>query len=127
MHSLDIFATVAALAKASVPASHQLEGVDLLPYFDGTKTTAPHERLFWRMGGGTKFAVREGDWKLVAEEPQRVQLFNLAADVSESNDIAAARPEVLARLQQAYNDWNKLDIAPAFESPRAKQLKKPAK
>lgn len=127
VHSLDVFATVAALAKATVPESHRLEGVDLLPYLDGTNTGAPHERLFWRIGGGTKFAVREGDWKLVFGGQQKVQLFNLAADVSESNDIAAAHPEVLARLRQAYDDWNTQNVAPAFESPRPNQPKKAPK
>jgi arylsulfatase A-like enzyme len=125
--SLDIFATAVALTGANVPAGHALEGTDLLPYLSGVRTGAPHERLFWRTGGGAKFAVREGDWKLVGGESDAAQLFDLAADLGESKDLAAERPEVLARLRQAYADWSKDNIAPLFQSPpgnRPKAAKK---
>ena len=121
--SLDVFATAVALSGATVPAGHALEGVDILPYLAGEKTGAPHARLFWRSGGGARFAVREGDWKLVGGEDGATQLFNLATDIGESQDLAAAKPEVLTRLRQAYDQWNQDNIAPAFESPRAKQPK----
>ncbi len=117
--ALDVFATAVALADAKVPASHRLEGVNLLPFLTGEKSGVPHERLFWRAGGGTRFAVREGQWKLVGEENSAPQLFDLAADIGESKDLAAGKPEVLARLQAAYAAWNKDNIAPIFESPRA--------
>ena len=119
MISLDVFATAVALAGAKVPDGHTLEGTNILPYLAGEQAGAPHERLFWRSGGGVKFAVREGDWKLVGGENGGVQLFNLAADVGESKDLAAEQPEVLARLRKAYDDWNRDNIARIFESPRA--------
>ncbi len=121
--SLDVFATAAALAGAKVPASHVLEGTNILPYLRGERGGAPHERLFWRTGGGAKFAVREGDWKLVGGETGAPQLFNLAADIGENNDLATEQPEALARLSRAYAEWNKDNIAPLFESPQAKQSK----
>jgi arylsulfatase A-like enzyme len=121
--SLDVFATAVMVAGATVPAGHALEGVDILPYLAGEKAGAPRARLFWRSGGGAKFAVREGDWKLVGGEDNATQLFNLAADVGESQDLAAAKPEVLNRLRQAYDQWNKDNIAPQFESPQAKPPK----
>lgn len=119
VHSLDIFATAAATAAATVPPTHALEGVNLLPYLTGEKTSAPHEHLFWRAGGGERYAVRSGDWKLVAESGSNPLLFNLASDLSESKDVAAEQPTVLARLQQAYVSWNQLNVAPIFESPKA--------
>jgi arylsulfatase A-like enzyme len=121
--SLDVFATAVALSGATVPAGHALEGVDILPYLAGEKTGAPHARLFWRSGGGARFAVREGDWKLVGGEEGGTQLFNLAGDVGETKNLAAAQPEVLSRLQRAYDEWNRDNIAPVFESPRAKTPK----
>jgi len=104
-----------------------LEGTNILPYLTGEQTGAPHERLFWRTGGGAKFAVREGDWKLVGGETGGTQLFNLAADVGESKDLASAQPEVLARLSQAYAEWNKGNVAPLFESPQASKTPKKTK
>lgn len=126
VNSLDVFATTAAVAKAKIPEGTRVEGVNLLPYLTGEKTGAPHERLFWRTGGGAKFAVREGDWKLVAEEPAKVQLFNLANDIGEAKDVSADNPQVLAKLRQAYDEWNKNNIAPLFESPRPNAPKKAA-
>jgi hypothetical protein len=67
--------------------------------------------------------VREGDWKLVGGEDSGTQLFNLAADVGESKNLAETRPEILARLRQAYADWNKNNISPLFESPQANRPK----
>jgi arylsulfatase A-like enzyme len=124
VHSLDVFATSVALAQATVPESHRPEGVDLLPHLLGEKTGEPHERLFWRAGGGAKFAVREGDWKLNADDPAKPQLFNLASDIGETTDLAEKHPEVLARLHRAYDDWNQHNIAPGFESPRPNAKKK---
>ncbi len=121
--SLDVFATALVVAGAAAPSDHALEGTNILPYLTGEQGGMPHDRLFWRTGGGTQFAVREGDWKLVGGEDGGTQLFNLAADIGESRDLAAIQPEVLTRLRQAYSDWNKNNIPPIFESPQANRPK----
>lgn len=121
--SLDVYATVAALAGAKIPAGHMLDGVNVLPYLAGERAGAPHERLFWRSGGGARFAVREGPWKLVGGQTMPTQLFHLEADLGETKDLAAERPEVVARLRATYDQWNKDNIAPLFESPRPARAK----
>ncbi len=126
--SLDVFATAVALSGATLPAGAgpagpAPEGVNILPYLAGEKAGAPHARLFWRSGGGARFAVREGDWKLVSGEGGGTQLFNLAADIGETQDLAGANPEVLTRLQKAWEEWNQDNVAPLFESPRANKPK----
>jgi hypothetical protein len=63
--SLDVFATVLALADAPRPTDGTCDGVNLVPYLAGESKTSPHERLYWRIGGGEAHAVREGRWKLV--------------------------------------------------------------
>ena len=123
VHTLDVFATAVALTGAKVPATHQLEGVDLLPFLTGAKSAAPHERLFWRAGGGARSAVREGDWKLVQGEGAKTQLFNLATDIGEAKDMSAEQPAVLARLQAAYAEWDKANVKPLFESPNPGKAK----
>jgi arylsulfatase A-like enzyme len=119
--SLDVFATAVALTGANVPPAHKLEGVNVIPFLSGEAKGAPHERLFWRAGGGARFAVREGNWKLVSEDGAKAQLFDLAKDIGESNDLAEREPAVLARLLAAHAAWNRDNIAPIFESPRAGQ------
>ncbi len=123
--SLDVFATAVALTGAKVPAEHHLEGVNIFPWLTGEKSGAPRERLFWRTGGGVSYAVREGSWKLVREAGGAKQLFNLADDIGEKTDLAAREAATVTRLQAAYETWNKDNIAPIFESPRANKPKNP--
>lgn len=93
---IDIFATAAAAAGA--PVSHQLDGVDLLPYLSGQRQGAPHEVLFWR--SGPYRVMRAGDWKLqVSETPNRTWLFNLREDPTEQRDLSAQEPERVAAMR----------------------------
>jgi arylsulfatase A-like enzyme len=108
--SLDIHAT--ALAMANCPAPRPpLDGVNLLPYLTGKNSGTPHQSLYWRVG--RKAALRAGDWKLVrnpGRNPRNAsdawQLYNLAEDVGETQDLAAKHPEKLKQLTTA---WEQLD------------------
>lgn len=108
--SLDIYGTAAAAADAPIPAERAIDGVDLLPYLTGREAAEarPHATLFWRIGGRT--AVRAGDWKLLrnARRSQNApwQLFNLAEDLSEENNLYAAQPAKAAELKAI---WQRLD------------------
>jgi arylsulfatase A-like enzyme len=115
----DLFATAAAAAGARPPARLKRDGVDLLPYLLGRRSGRPHERLFWRTGGGTAYAVRDGDDKLVKEAGERVMLFDLARDPGETHDLAASRPAIVRRLDRAYRAWNAELIPPSFPDARA--------
>src|SRR5690606_8866134 len=46
--SLDIFATIAALAGASTNSARPLDGVNLMPYLTGKNTGAPHKAIYLR-------------------------------------------------------------------------------
>jgi arylsulfatase A-like enzyme len=117
--ALDVFATAASAARARPAADRKTDGVDLLPYLLGRKKGPPHERLFWRTGGGTTYAVRQGDYKLVKETGQGVMLFDLARDPGETHDLAAKRPAIVRQLDQAYRAWNAELIPPSFPDARA--------
>ncbi|MEP7270482.1 MAG: hypothetical protein ABI882_03210 [Acidobacteriota bacterium] len=80
-----------------------MDGVNLLPYMTVGDGRRPHERLYWRFG--EQSAIREGDWKLL-KHAGGTQLFNLAEDIREKNDLAAKRPDKVKDLQAAYNQWN---------------------
>jgi arylsulfatase A-like enzyme len=121
--SLDIFATAAAVAGAKLPADRPIDGVNLLPHITGKASAAPHDKLYWRTGGGAAFAVRQGNWKLV-KIGKRTELYDLEADVSESKDAAAAKPEILSRLEAARVAWNRQMVPPIFESPAPPAAKK---
>ena len=107
-HLIDFMPTLAELAGATYPRSVQgreivpMQGRSLLPVLRGG---APRESraLFWELEG--RYAVREGDWKLLGGEGRPWQLFDLASDRGESMDLAAARPEVVRQLAGAYSAW----------------------
>lgn len=112
--SLDVFATALACAGVPVPTDRKYDGVDLVPFLTGAKRGAPHERLFWRCGVDQQWAMREGDWKLVRFKGQPDELYDLAADIGEAQNLAAAKPEVAHRLAARLEAWNQELMAPAF-------------
>ena len=74
------------------------------------KPQAPRPFLYREFhGGGGQQSVRVGDWKLLhrdllgtAKKPAAptTELYDLASDLSESQNVAAAHPEIVARLQK---------------------------
>ena len=109
----DIFATSAAAAGAKLPQDRAIDGVDLLPYINQKTQGRPHEALFWRSGGYRM--VRAGDWKLqVLDRPNRIWLYDLAADPTERNDLSAKRPDVVVALKAQLAAHDREQIAPAW-------------
>lgn len=123
--ALDFLPTSLAAAESADLTPKNLDGVNLLPFLSGEKTGAPHETLFWRSGGpGGNSAVRRGNWKLVRLGKAEPELYDLAADVGESKNLAAEKPEVVKELVTAIAEWEKGTIAPTFESPKGGAKKK---
>lgn len=117
--SLDLLPTTLALAGAK-PPEKPLDGVNLVPHLTGENKAAPHERLFWRTGGGTTWAVREGKYKLLRTgKNDPPQLYDLEADIGETRDISAEKPEAVKQLSSAFEAWNAQLVAPLFQSPKA--------
>ena len=78
-----------------------MDGLSLLPELIGEKAAghkqACHEFLYWEIGGWT--AIRQGNWRAVKPGKNAPwELYDLAKDPSESKDLAAAHPDVLAGL-----------------------------
>ena len=116
---LDLRPTILASVGSPVAADEKLDGVNLLPYAKGEATGAPHESLYWRFGEQT--AIRHGDWKLVkANGIDKPGLFNLKDDIGEQNDKSASEPEVFAKLQKTWDEWNATLVEPTWK-PAAQQ------
>ena len=114
--SLDIFGTAAALSNARLDERKVYDGVNLIPYLTGQDDGTPHETIFWRVG--QRAAIRVGDWKLL-RNPRRNQgndweLYNLADDIGESNDLAVSNPEKLREMIAAWETFNAEMIDPVW-------------
>jgi arylsulfatase A-like enzyme len=101
--TLDVLPTFLKAADIDLPGDREYDGVDLVPYLNGSMTGTPHDTLFWKMQWGA--AIRAGDWKLVRTPLEEHWLFNLAEDVSESNDVADENPTVVLSLRQSLEAW----------------------
>lgn len=121
--NLDVLPTSLAAAGNPVADSAKLDGVNLLPYLTGENNARPHETLYWRFG--PQWAVRHGDYKLVVARggSGQPELYNLAADIGESKDLAKAQPEKVQQLQALYDAWNKEQANPSAPDAPAKKNK----
>lgn len=106
-HVIDFMPTCLDLAHVKYPVVFEgrelapLEGRSLVPILKGT---SPSPRtLAWEHEGNR--AIRDGDLKLVADFRGKWQLYDLKADRTETHDLAAARPEEVARMSAIWQLW----------------------
>ncbi len=124
---LDLTATALAAAGVQASPDWKLEGVNLLPFLQGEKTGSPHGALYWRFG--QQMAIRAGEFKLVRydrnadtltgvrnQPVSAAKLYHLAADIGETNDLAAAMPEKVKELQSKWDAWNATNVKPRWGS-----------
>lgn len=100
-HLIDILPTFAAAGGAKAPKH---EGFDLMAAFSGH--AARRTPLFFEHEGNR--AVRDGKWKLVAQGPAGAwELYDMDRDRTELHDLAAANPEIVARMSAQWETWAK--------------------
>ena len=124
-HLIDIMATCVDLARAEYPEMRSgqsitpLPGVSLRPAFAGNDLARP-EPIFWEHEGNR--AVREGEWKLVAKGPAgEWELYDMAGDRSETQNLAAEHPDVVSRLAAAWDRWAERAAAKPWPWDRPRQ------
>lgn len=104
--SPDIMQACAKLSGAKLPEDVVFDGIDPLPIL--TKNAKSKHKSFFFTYGGRHAALRQGDWKIVRERPNRPwQLFNLAQDIGESTNLAAKQPKRVNDLTATFKAWQK--------------------
>ena len=90
--------------------------MNLLPFVAGERADPPHATLYWKIKSAA--ALRRGDWKLVMLQPDwKPQLYDLAADIGETRDLAGEKPELTRELHEAWQEWNATLPPPARPVP----------
>jgi arylsulfatase A-like enzyme len=119
--SPDYFPTLLEAVGARPAPGQILDGVSLMPLFRGG--SLPDRALFWHyphygnQGGAPGAAIRRGNWKLIEwQEDQRVELFDLARDPGEENDLARREPARADALRRELVAWQK-SIPVRFPTP----------
>lgn len=99
----DLFPTVLELA--GIDSNRKLDGLSLAPTLTGQpENQAQHPHLYWEfLEKGGRVAVLQGDWKGVrldtlANPDSPLELYHLADDPGEQNDIADQHPELVEKF-----------------------------
>ena len=118
LHAVDMMPTLATVAGAALPAGYVGDGVDVSPAFLGTALNRS-KPLFWEYGRNDisfkypeapdrspNIAMRDGRWKLIINaDGSGASLYDLSRDPNETRNLAAATPDVTARLKDAALKW----------------------
>jgi arylsulfatase A-like enzyme len=130
---VDLYPTFLEIAGAPRPEGYTLDGVSLVPLLKNPSAGLGRDALYWHFPAylqayrGANMgpfrttpagAIRMGDWKLVEffEDGKR-ELYNVAQDLSERTNLAAAMPEKAAELSAALVAWRKQVEAPVPTVP----------
>lgn len=120
--AVDLFPTFCKLAGSSLPDGMKPDGEDRSAALLGQPVKDRAKPLFWEYGRNDKFfqypgpkgdrspnvAVRDGNWKLLTNaDGTGVELYDVLADPNEATNLAAAKPDVTARLKAAALAWRK--------------------
>ncbi len=121
-HGADWLPTLADLCGIR-PPDRLLDGRSLAPLLRSRDAALPPRALHWQTGDGpgAQWAVRDGDWKLIANAwdtaegvswapggkrgSEKIPLFlaDLARDPGERTNLAGSHPEIVARLKALHD------------------------
>ena len=116
-HGCDWLPTIAELTESKL-LQKDIDGKSIVGVIKNDKAKTPHDVLHWQTGRGRqpRWAVRQGDWKLIGN-PQdtsnkapltakdKLFLVNLKESVSEMKNLAANHPDITQRLKKLHDDW----------------------
>jgi arylsulfatase A-like enzyme len=133
--STDYYPTLLELAGLPLKPEQHLDGVSIVSLLKG-EAIERGKPLFWHyphygnQGGMPNGAVRDGDWKLIEwYEDGALELYNIAQDIGEKNNLAAQHPDKVKALREKLIAWRKEVNAimptpnPKFD-PNAKPVKR---
>ncbi len=101
VNGTDILPTLCGLAGVPLPDDRPLDGVDMAPVLRGERLERARP-LYWRYDralSDAKVALRDGDWKILADGAlDAIELYNLREDPEERQDRALTEPATASRL-----------------------------
>jgi arylsulfatase A-like enzyme len=121
----DMMPTFVELSGAGLPEGYETDGHSLVGYLKGGK--APErEYFYWELHLGNRAvqAARFGNWKAVRNGTGTpVEIYDLATDSGESNDLSQSHPELVARAAAIFEDAHRPDPNWPLGSSTAEQAR----
>ncbi|MEM8956111.1 MAG: sulfatase [Verrucomicrobiota bacterium] len=118
MGTIDLLPTIAALTGTELPGERKIDGLDASELVIGDGKESPREEFIYYTSRGDLEGLRQGKWKLLVKKPaaprgaarkkgggggaapkEEVMLFDLSADIGETENLAEGNPEVVERLK----------------------------
>ena len=131
LHVVDWFPTLCKLAGASVAQPLPPDGLDIWPVLSqGAKS--PHEAILLMGCRAGQSAIRMGDWKLLVNPKEfkrdvqcsPVELYNLAEDIGEKTNLAAAQPERVKQMRARLDALLASPANPEYLQPKKREAMK---
>jgi len=144
--TIDLLPSIASAAGAALPVN-RIDGVDLWPLLESRPGANPRDHFLYYYERGLR-AVREGRWKLIFPHTSRsylgvppgkdgmpgayaqiktgLELYDLESDIGETNNVAAAHPDVVSRLQ-ALAETARADLGDSLTEWKGTGLREPGR
>ncbi len=106
MHIVDWYPTLLKLTGTPAAQKHAPDGLDIWPVLTQGKKS-PHEALLLHGTNLNVKALRMGDWKLHVPANGKIELYNLAKDISEKQNLAESKPERVKELRAKLDELTK--------------------
>ena len=126
-HLIDVMPTLCEAAGAKYPQTYKgrkitpAQGISMIPFIRGDEIKVAPRTLYWQHENHA--AVREGNWKLVTtndRDQKAWELYDLAKDRSESEDLSKEQPAIAERLKKKWLRWAEQVNAVPFPEKRPK-------
>ncbi len=103
--TIDLLPTIAALAGGRTPKGRVIDGKNIWPLMAGRPGVRSPHSAFYYYQGNTLQAIREGRWKL--RKAKQTELYDLHADIGERRNLAQAHPDIVQRLTDMMETFDK--------------------
>ncbi|HUW18846.1 MAG TPA: sulfatase [Sedimentisphaerales bacterium] len=113
---IDFYPTFCGIVNVDPKPGQHLDGISILPLLSNPNASSACDTLYWHyplskphfLGGRSCGAIRKGDWKLLEFfDDGHLELYNLADDISEKNDLAEKMAGKTRELHQLLRQWRK--------------------
>lgn len=109
---MDWYPTILDLCEINKPDGVKFDGRSVLPLIKSKSAESQHKQLHWQWQKG--WAVRGGDWKLIANgnmglgrpKLDKMMLVNLSDEKPEAKNYFTEKPDVAKRLQKLHDEWS---------------------
>lgn len=112
--NIDFYPTFAEMVGTRIEPTQRIDGISIVPLLKGK--TLQRDTLYWHyplekphfLGGRSSGAIRKGDWKLLEFfDDGHFELYNLADDIGEKNDLSQQHLEKVSELKKLLSKWRR--------------------